>query len=116
MTSQRPWRAFRGDSGLPTNKARHTPPCSNIFSGGPDTNQIRKLKIMMGDDAARDALYMAKIRANLANQNSESVKAQTANAPKRWSEAQEAELVQKLHGDAEARIQKLIEDANNGNL
>jgi hypothetical protein len=71
---------------------------------------------MMGDDAAKDALYMAKIRANLANQNTDSARAQTEHAPKQWSTADEAELVQKLHGTTEARIAKLIEDANNGNL
>lgn len=71
---------------------------------------------MMGNEEARDALAMAKIRANLANEHTEYAKAQTEHAPKKWSEAEAAELVQKLHGTTEQRIQRLIDDANNGTL
>ncbi|WP_156149264.1 hypothetical protein [Microbacterium foliorum] len=67
-------------------------------------------------DTPDDAMFMAKIRSSLSNQNTDSARAQIEHAPKQWTAAEEAELARRLHGDAEARIAKLIEDANNGRI
>lgn len=68
-------------------------------------------------DTADDALYKAKLRASLANESTnDALAAQNLNTPKRWTEAQEIDLVQKMHGTTEQRIQRLIEDANNGRI
>lgn len=67
----------------------------------------------MSHEEAREQLAMAKIRASLANERTnEAQAAEKANAPKAWTATEEAELVNKLHGTPEERIQKLIDQAN----
>ncbi|MER7447073.1 hypothetical protein [Microbacterium sp. NPDC097977] len=70
----------------------------------------------MTDSTPDDALYMARIRANLANQNTDAARAQVEHAPRQWSATEEAEFIRKNYGSDEDRIAKLIRDANDGKL